>query len=434
MAFDSDVAILGTGVAALACANRLKAEGKSVLLLNPDRDFFGEDSELPLDPFWPASTGNLDPRRLLRNTPERALEQLRPDFPGSLEQWTASDGPSGPRKARAHRLYRDPLAPHVRARSRLWLGTSRSQDWEALERLYVEASDAGLAPRLLEGVFALKRFPGISARGISQAGDEEDLRGLLIPRICDVDVTRYRVGLLEYVRETLGPRGIISGASQIELIPDGIRFHEGRTPHTARIREDILVFWTPRLSPWVLGQAKRAEVQPLRPHGVRLWEEWSLASRERLDPGIVGMFDDLAVWAEIEGSPEDELSGTTRLDHLIVLRPGPLVPVDAYPQAGPSSSWGMNWASSESFRDLMELCQELMKWDKFSIRSMRPRAIFEWGKPGSVMDQPASLQEQKNWVLSESGPSVQVIGGCDGPLVEVMRAAREACERVGRVR
>ena len=415
----ADVAILGTGVAALAAANRLAAEGKSVLLLNPDRDFFGEDSELPLDPLWPVTTETLDPKRLLRNSPEKAFEELRPDFPGSLEQWFAGESHSASRNAKGQRAYRDPLAPHVRARSRLWLRTTRSKDWDAIERLYLESSDAGLRPRLLEGVLALKKFPGVSARAVSG----EDRRGLLIPRMVDVDVTRYRVGLLEYVREKLGPRGIVSGASQVELAPDGIRYYEGRTPHTTRIREGVLVFWTPRLNVWVLSQAKRAEVQPLRPRGVRLWEEWSLVSRERLDPGIVGMIGDMAVWAEVEGSPEDEKFGSDAMDRLIVLRPGPLVPVEAFPHAGASSPWGMNWASSESFRDLMSLCQDLMKWEKFSIRSMRPRAIFEWGPEQDGL---------RSWVLSESAPSVQVIGGCDGPLTDVITTARLACERMAR--
>ena len=36
MPFDSDVALLGTGVAPLVAANHLLAQGKSVLLLNPD--------------------------------------------------------------------------------------------------------------------------------------------------------------------------------------------------------------------------------------------------------------------------------------------------------------------------------------------------------------------------------------------------------------
>ena len=76
----ADDALLGTGIAPLVAANHLLAQGKSVLLLNPDRDFFLEDSELPLDPLL---QGLPDPKRLTRSSPEQALAELRPDFPGA---------------------------------------------------------------------------------------------------------------------------------------------------------------------------------------------------------------------------------------------------------------------------------------------------------------------------------------------------------------
>ena len=82
MTFDSDVALLGTGIASLVAANHLLVQGKSVLLLNPDWDFFLEDSELPLDPMLLKMPS---PERIARSSPEFALEQLRPDFPGAIE-------------------------------------------------------------------------------------------------------------------------------------------------------------------------------------------------------------------------------------------------------------------------------------------------------------------------------------------------------------
>ena len=50
---DSDVALIGTGIAPLIAAAHLISQGKRVLVLNPDFDFFLEDSELPLDPMLP---------------------------------------------------------------------------------------------------------------------------------------------------------------------------------------------------------------------------------------------------------------------------------------------------------------------------------------------------------------------------------------------
>ena len=81
MSFDSDVAVLGTGIAPLVAANFLLAQGKSVLLLNPDWDFFLEDSELPMDPLIPNIP---NPIRLTRSLPSHTLDTLRPNFPGAI--------------------------------------------------------------------------------------------------------------------------------------------------------------------------------------------------------------------------------------------------------------------------------------------------------------------------------------------------------------
>ena len=258
MPFDSDVAVLGTGVASLVAANRLASEGKTVLLLNPEWDFFREDSELPLDPLCPVDPVTLHPRRLLRNDPARALGELRPDFPGAVEFWQEGGQASG---------YRDHLAPHVRSRSRLWISADRGEDaiWDAIEAMYVETSDAGLKPVILEGLLALRRFPGFAARALPGPGQADGFRGVLLPKIADVDVARYRNGLLEYVREKLGPGRVLTNASQVDLMPEGVRFHAGGLPHTAKLGEGMLVFWTPRLTKWVLAQAKKAEVEPVHP-------------------------------------------------------------------------------------------------------------------------------------------------------------------------
>ena len=153
MAFGSplacDVALLGTGVAPLVAASRFIAEGKSVLLLNPEWDYFGENSELSLDPFWPMTSSVLSSSRMGESAPENALDILRPDFPGAIELWPKTTG------------YHDPFAPHVRTRSRLWVQSSdhlgrtqRAGDWDAVEEMYLRASDGGLKPQTFDGILA----------------------------------------------------------------------------------------------------------------------------------------------------------------------------------------------------------------------------------------------------------------------------------------
>src|SRR5690349_18293365 len=98
MQLDSEVALLGTGVAPLVAANHLMVQGKSVLLLNPSWDFFLENSELPFDPLL---KGRPSLERILKSSPEKALDELRPDFPGPIEFWSAHSDKTG---------YHDPSA------------------------------------------------------------------------------------------------------------------------------------------------------------------------------------------------------------------------------------------------------------------------------------------------------------------------------------
>src|SRR6185437_10249736 len=126
---DSDVVLIGTGVAPLVAANHLVSQGKSVLVLNPDYDFFLEDSELPLDPMFPLRPEALTPDALRSQDAEHVLGELRPHFPGAVEGWTAG--------ATAGGGYHDFLAPHVRQRNRLWIQAEHSvspgQPWTLLE-------------------------------------------------------------------------------------------------------------------------------------------------------------------------------------------------------------------------------------------------------------------------------------------------------------
>ncbi len=406
---DSEFVLLGTGLAPLVTAAELLAAGRRVVLINPEPDFFAEDSEFPLDPLVAADVVS-DPaaalRRLVRSSPERALSVLRPGFPGAVESW-----PTEPHATGAGGLRRDPTAPHVRARSRLWLRPARAVDWPSFEDFYLSSLDAGLKPQLAEGLAAVRRFPGASGR--SGLGAQTEARGLLVPRLADVDVNRYRYGLLEFVRERLGPEGLLCGATQIGFIPDGVRFHfEGRA-RTVQIRDSALVFWTPRLTTWVLGQAKRFEVPQLLPPGIRFWDQWTLRSREALDPATVGVFEEMTVWGELEGAPD--AAGT---DLLTVLRPGGGVAPGSWSQgllAPPI-------ASGESIQSLSRICGDLLAWNGFSVRAHRARMVFDW--------ESWSSQGPQDRILSEASPRIELLGGADGALVDVVERARQVAGRL----
>ena len=396
-----DVALLGTGVAPLVAANRLIAQGKSVLILNPDWDFFREDSELSLDPIWPMGLESLNSRKLLMNRPEAVLEELRPEFPGSIELWLPPTG-----KEKVRQSLQDIHAPFVRGRSRVWMKSDDPLDgtWDAIESMYVEASDAGLHPQLVEGPQVARVFPGFSAKALS------DLKALSVPRICDVDVNRYRNGLLEFVRERLGQERIICGANEIQLESGGIRYYSTSSTqrgwHHASLTEGLLVFWTPRMSSWIFSNLDVSPfVSATSIDGVQTWEEWTLLSRDNLDASSIGVFENMIVWADVTGP------GDAGSDRLTVLRPGPRYPIrDANLFAS-----GQSWASQEAFQSLSNLTRGFLNWDKFSIRSMRPRTVFLWERP-------------ETHLLPTKDTRVWVVQGCDGPLTEVVRNSRSAVE------
>lgn len=404
MSGDFEVAIMGTGVAPLVAANMLQAHGKNVLLLNPDWDFFRENSELPLDPLWPISADTLTPQHLKKNLSQQAVESLRPDFPGAVEYCPVSE----PSKMNAG-VY-DSEAPCVRSRSRLWIRSDRglsdmvySRYWDLIEDMFVEASDAGLHPQELEGLPAARRFPGYSGK------TPDMLRGILLPSLCDVDVVRYRNGLLEYLRERMGAEKVVCSAVQIELLPDGLKYYSEGSLRKIRLDQGMLIFWTPALTSWIIRQTNMRRA--LGPTSVQIWEEWTLTSKDPLDPGVVGVYEDMIVWAEVEGAL---IKDPSRLTFLKVLRAGPIV--DAESMNMPVT--GSSWASGDSFNALSRLCHDFLKWDKFSVRSMQPRAVFQLD--GDVRG--------KKLKISHGKLETSLVLGSDGPIVDVVSIARQVAE------
>lgn len=416
MAADSDVVLLGTGLAPLIAAGELLAAGKSVLILNPDSDFFLEDSELPVEPLLPGGPGgDASPR-----TAEAAFEGLKPFFPGLIEFYNCQESQAQPTKASFHSFH-DERAPHLRQRSRLWIADESQSpgSWEKLESWFLALEERGLRPQLLEGLLAARRFPGTPPL----MPGFEGVKGMLLHKSFDVDVSRFRNGVLEFVRERLGSEGVVCNASQIELMPGGLRYHANGMARTTRITDCALVFWTPRMSPWILAQAREWEASLPRKRGVRLWEQWSLLSREPLDPSTIGVFGDLTVWAEIEGAPPADPHATEKL---AALRPGPLLALEDVMSADRHHAW----AGESSFAALADLCRNFLRWERFSVRSLRPRLIFEDDGREPVSAFRDFLGGGVAGSLRSEEPLVRIVERADGPLVDVVLAAQRACEAV----
>lgn len=384
-----DLVLIGNGLAPLITAARLVRDGRSVLLLNPDRDFFEEDSELSFDPFFPWPETRQLQSRLKEAELDSLIQVLRPEFPGSVEVWPGDS--------------RDPRAPYIRSRSRLVLSQARADE------LLVLADDLGFAPAEFEGIKALKAFPGVSPRRT----DAQGLRGVLVPRLGDVDVSRYRNGVLEFVRERIGASAIACGASQIDFMDDAVRFLAGGYPQTIRTQQ-VVIYWTPKLTSWVLSQCRAAEQKPSVLPQLRLWEEWSVISRDPLDPGVIGHFNELCIWAGIEGAaaPHAPTDGDA-FKRMQILRPGRLLLADEMERF---------WASKESFVSLELLINEFMAWDRFRVRGLKVRALFERS--------PADESSFRSWNLARGDLEPKVVVGVDGPIAGVVAAGARVAEEL----
>ena len=125
----------------------------------------------------------------------------------------------------------------------------------------------------------------------------------------------------------------------------------------------------------------------------------------------------MVVWADFEGMPrfsshkpfQQEQPETSRL---AVLRSGPLISTG---DTDPQNSTEGGWISRESLGALSHLCYDFLKWSQFSIRSLRAKAIFEWEKLDETAVAPLTSQ-------------LRIIRGCDGPMVQILRTVRAACE------
>ncbi len=395
MRLDSDMVLIGTGLAPLVAAQILLRQGKTVLLLNPDYDFFGENSEFSFDPLFPWGGSDIA-GRIRDSESESVLGEMQPEFPGAIEIWPGN-----------RTGFRDSLAPFLRMRNRLIIGRKEDDHWSAREEVALQAMEKGAKAQSLEGWDALKGFPGMATGKIT---DPDRYRGILLPKLADVDAVRFRNGVREFVRERLGEERLIVGAAPIEFTSEGVRFRRQGKPVNVRVAEGVLTFWTPRLTSWILSLAASQEIKPSLPKGLRLWEEWSLLSKDPIDPSAIGMIDDLICWAEGEGDPID-----TDGKRLGVLKPGPLHPITT--RFENSRNWEEEILSAQSFKRISDLCDEVLRWDRFTLRSLKTRQTFEW--EGHF----------PSFILFREKFESRVVTGCEGFVADVVRTARNAATR-----
>ena len=388
-----DYLLVGTGAAPLLAAQRLISRGDTVAILNPDPDFFLENSELPLDLFSFESKDTDLTRRFSNNLPEQVYRDLSPEFPGALEMSKETDDVLAP-------AYRVESAPWIRSRHRLWVAAEKSQRRMHLENLYLRSLDLGWKPQWLEGVALAKRFPGFSARNL-EGRDIENWVGFMGPNFGDIDVARYRTGLLEYVREKLGRENIHTSAHILDIDRKGVRFQGTQgLPSTIEVNHAVLYFWTPKLE-----RSLRQNLEKYYPRGLgdfensvskQFWEEWDLLSRDAVNPYLVAHLGRIRIWAHGEGMPPPQ--GWNRIKVMRKETSDALL-------------------GEESFQDISKLIFDFMGWDRFTVRSMSPRVFYRWNKTTPIE-------------YDSDGIRSLVIQACDGPLHWIANQVRKAIDGV----
>jgi hypothetical protein len=389
-----DYLLIGTGVAPLLAAQKLNARGDSVAILNPDPDFFLENSELPLD-LMSLESANTDlGRRFSNNLPEQVYRDLIPEFPGALEISKEED----------HRKtaddYRVEGAPWIRSRHRFWVAPERGPSRERMEMLYLRSLDLGMKPQWLEGVSLAKRFPGFSMKNIESRGLDSWV-GFVGPRLGDIDVARYRTGLLEFVRERLGRENVLTSVHLLNSDQRGIRFQEREgLPSTIEVGRSVLYFWTPKLERMLRQNLEKHHPRALRGFNesatLQNWEEWDLLSRDPVNPFVVAHLESLRIWAHGEGPPP--AAGWNQIKLMRRENSG-------------------RWMGEQSFQEISRLVFQFMGWDRFTLRKMTPRSLYRWNQTTPIE-------------YDADGIRTLIIPACDGPTHWIASQVRIAIEGV----
>ncbi len=388
-----DYLLVGTGAAPLLAAQRLSNRGDTVAILNPDADFFLENSELPLDLLRVDATSDLS-ERFSENLPDRIYRDLIPEFPGAIETWKEEDD-----RVQSPN-YKVENAPWIRSRYRLWVAPERSNKVEHLENLYLRALDLGWKPKWLEGVSLAKRFPGFSAKNL-ESRNLENWVGFLGPRFGDIDVVRYRTGLLEFVRERLGRENILTSAHVLSADSKGVRFQlSSGPPRTIQVGRAILYFWTPRMERLLRANLEKYEPRALIEFNASvkksLWEEWDVLSRNPVDPSVVAHLESVRIWSHGEGAPPP--GGWSRVRILRREESDSLV-------------------GEQSIQDLSRMIFQFMGWERFTVRKISPRHTYRWKSTSPIH-------------FDSGGMRSMIIQACDGPLHWIANQVRKTIDGV----
>ena len=216
-----------------------------------------------------------------------------------------------------------------------------------------------------------------------------------------MDVNRYRMGMLEFVREKLGRENILTNAHVLDVDSKGVRFQlASGLPQTLEVGRAILYFWTPRMERRLIQNLEKYDprAMPLLNEAVKRqqWEEWQFVSRYPVNPAVVGHLESVRVWADGEGIPH--ASGLNSVKVMRRVR-------------------GQLFLGEASFQDISKLLFQFLGWDRCTVRHMQPRTLYRWNHNHPIE-------------FDSDGIRSIIISSCDGPLHWIASQVRSTIDGI----
>jgi hypothetical protein len=351
-----DYVFIGTGIAPLLSAFKLRGTAASFFLLNPLPDYFQENLDLNFDPDWPITSASELPLSF-----EEQARQLEEFFPGSIERQSLGKKESS-------------SSPAFLQKDHLFLSGENSDAWLEVEAAFLKNYDL-LKPQQLSHAQALRLFPGVNQKSSLFAGNEvpeNDSKAFLFPKTGVLDLVPYRSGIYEFLRE--------NHADQIRTLADPIVFHPGwiqyqtpKGPETIVVKKSVVIFWSPGISTWFQKMLRQQDLKSSPLPKRQLIEDFQIVSKEPIQSSCIGTQDHFSSWLDFHKEGKGSEHSLLRVIRKVK---------------------GTALFSEESFLELKHWVTDFLHWDYFRIRAMTARSYSLSGS-GAIED----LWKTENYLI-----------------------------------
>lgn len=375
-----DCVVIGTGLAPLASAKKLIENGKSVLVLNPDQEFFNENTELPFNPILlNLDDVNLE-EKIINQKSEQLFNLLNPEYPGSVDIWPES------------KLgFYDRQVPRIFSRERVWVTQKNENNQKLLSKNF----------KLIDGIKVAYLIPGASPQKLKNS---DSLFGVYTQNYADVEVDKYQIGFLRYINEKLSKKDIHYGVWSIDFTKNGLHFHTKDGRFSVLVKGSVHIFWTPRLMSLLSSFLKKHSKEFIDPLGRRPYVQWTLKSKEKINPKYSAVIKNAFLLAKItDDSDENALS---------------LFIKESYLETDYRKAKETLFCGEGTFKKTAQLLEEFLGWQKFTLSNLKVFYCTEW-------------TDKKNQIqIKNHNYKINISKFSDGFIGDVLKTGIQAAESV----